>query len=159
ALRPRRHLREARVHASEAPRREGRATAPRCAGREADRDDPTAGGVSRRPTRGSVQAGPLSLLSLAASRAVAGAHDVADLSLADVGEARIAWADQQMPVLAQIRRRFEAERPLDGVHVAGCLHVTAETANLICALIAGGARAALCSANPMSVQDDVAAAL
>jgi adenosylhomocysteinase len=64
-----------------------------------------------------------------------------------------------MPVLAQIRERFAAERPLDGIRVAACLHVTAETANLIRTLIAGGARAALCSANPLSAQDDVAAAL
>lgn len=64
-----------------------------------------------------------------------------------------------MAVLAQIRERFDAERPLDGVRVAACLHVTAETANLLRTLIAGGARAALCSANPLSVQDDVAAAL
>jgi adenosylhomocysteinase len=64
-----------------------------------------------------------------------------------------------MPVLAQIRRRFESERPLAGIRVAACLHVTAETANLIEALRAGGAEAALCSANPLSVQDDVAAAL
>jgi adenosylhomocysteinase len=69
------------------------------------------------------------------------------------------WASQQMPVLAQIRERFERERPLDGVRVAACLHVTAETANLIDALRAGGAEAALCSANPLSVQDDVAAGL
>ena len=64
-----------------------------------------------------------------------------------------------MPVLAQVRRRFEQQTPLQGVRVAACLHVTAETANLIRALIAGGAQAALCSANPLSVQDDVAAAL
>jgi adenosylhomocysteinase len=64
-----------------------------------------------------------------------------------------------MPVLAQIRQRFATERPLDGIRVAACLHVTAETANLIRTLIAGGARAALCSANPLSAQDDVAAAL
>ncbi|HWE32155.1 MAG TPA: adenosylhomocysteinase [Solirubrobacteraceae bacterium] len=87
------------------------------------------------------------------------ASDVADLSLADAGAARIAWADQQMPVLAQIRERFAAERPLDGIRVAACLHVTAETANLIRTLIAGGAQATLCSANPLSAQDDVAAAL
>jgi adenosylhomocysteinase len=87
------------------------------------------------------------------------AHDIADLSLADEGEARIAWANGQMPVLAQLRERFALERPLDGVAVAACLHVTAETANLVRTLIAGGARVGLCSANPLSVQDDVAAAL
>ena len=86
-------------------------------------------------------------------------HDVADLALADEGEARIAWAAGQMPVLAQLRERFARERPLADVRVGACLHVTAETANLIDTLIAGGARTALCSANPLSVQDDVAAAL
>jgi adenosylhomocysteinase len=86
-------------------------------------------------------------------------HDVADLDLAGEGQERIEWADRQMPVLAQVRERFERERSLDGVRVAACLHVTAETANLIRALVAGGARAALSSANPLSVQDDVAAAL
>jgi adenosylhomocysteinase len=84
---------------------------------------------------------------------------VADLSLAPEGQSRIQWADGQMPVLAQVRARFERERPLEGVAVAACLHVTAETANLVRTLIAGGARTALCSANPLSVQDDVAAAL
>jgi adenosylhomocysteinase len=86
-------------------------------------------------------------------------YDVADLSLAPDGEARIAWAREQMPVLAQIRERFETERPLVGTRVAACLHVTAETANLLTTLIAGGATAALCSANPLSTQDDVAAGL
>jgi adenosylhomocysteinase len=86
-------------------------------------------------------------------------HEVADLSLAADGEKRIAWAGGQMPVLAQIRERFVAERPLDGIRIAACLHVTAETANLVLTLAAGGATPALCSANPLSVQDDVAAAL
>jgi adenosylhomocysteinase len=86
-------------------------------------------------------------------------HEVADLALASEGLARIAWAGEQMPVLARIRERFGDQRPLDGVSVAACLHVTAETANLLLALHAGGARAALCSANPLSTQDDVAAAL
>ncbi len=93
------------------------------------------------------------------ARAPVPPHDVADLSLAAEGQERIEWADQQMPVLARIRERFEAEQPLAGVKVAACLHVTAETANLIRTLIGGGARVALCSANPLSVQDDVAAAL
>jgi adenosylhomocysteinase len=84
---------------------------------------------------------------------------VADLGLAEAGQARIRWADGQMPVLGAIRARFARERPLDGVRVAVCLHVTAETANLIRALIAGGASTALCAANPFSTQDDVAAAL
>src|SRR5438270_13712619 len=86
-------------------------------------------------------------------------NDVAGLGRADEGQERIDWANGQMPVLAQVRRRFEQQTPLDGVRVAACLHVTAETANLIRTLIAGGASAALCSANPLSTQDDVAAAL
>ena len=86
-------------------------------------------------------------------------HDIADLSLAPDGAARIAWAGQQMPVLRQIRDRFADARPLAGMRIAACLHVTAETANLVLTLIAGGADVALCSANPLSTQDDVAAAL
>jgi adenosylhomocysteinase len=86
-------------------------------------------------------------------------HDVADLALAPEGEARIAWAAGQMPVLAQIRARFAEQRPLEGIRIAACLHVTAETANLVRTLRAGGAAVALCSANPLSAQDDVAAAL
>jgi adenosylhomocysteinase len=78
---------------------------------------------------------------------------------ADSGQARIDWADSQMPVLAQVRERLRRERPLDGVSVAACLHVTAETANLVRALIAGGAQVGLCAANPLSTQDDVALAL
>ena len=73
--------------------------------------------------------------------------------------ARIEWADGQMPVLRSIRERFEAERPLDGLRVAACLHVTAETACLVRTLEAGGATVALCAANPLSTQDDVAIAL
>jgi adenosylhomocysteinase len=87
------------------------------------------------------------------------ASDVADLELAPEGESRIAWAAGQMPVLAQIRERFAAARPLAGIRVAACLHVTAETANLMRTLVAGGAEVALCAANPLSTQDDVAAAL
>jgi adenosylhomocysteinase len=86
-------------------------------------------------------------------------HDVADLDLAEEGEARIAWADGQMPVLRSIRERFARTRPLEGVRVAACLHVTAETANLARTLSAGGAQVALCASNPLSTQDDVAAAL
>jgi adenosylhomocysteinase len=85
--------------------------------------------------------------------------EIADPSLAPAGEDRIRWAAGQMPVLARIRERFAAQRPLEGLHVAACLHVTAETANLVRALRAGGADVALCSANPLSTQDDVAAAL
>jgi adenosylhomocysteinase len=86
-------------------------------------------------------------------------HEIADLGLAPVGHARIVWANGQMPVLARIRERLAAERPLAGIRLAACLHVTAETANLILALAEGGAQVALCSANPLSTQDDVAAAL
>jgi adenosylhomocysteinase len=86
-------------------------------------------------------------------------HDVADLGLAEEGQARIAWAGEQMPVVGQISERFAREQPLKGVRVATCLHVTAETANLILTLQAGGASTALCSANPLSTQDDVASAL
>jgi len=86
-------------------------------------------------------------------------HEVADLGQAPVGASRIAWAAGQMPVLARIRKRFVSDRPLDGVRLGACLHVTAETANLILALADGGASVALCSANPLSTQDDVAAAL
>jgi adenosylhomocysteinase len=86
-------------------------------------------------------------------------HEVADLSLAPDGEARIAWASDQMPVLARIRERFERQQPLARIRIGACLHVTAETATLIRTLIAGGASAVLCSANPLSTQDDVAAAL
>ena len=85
--------------------------------------------------------------------------DVADLALADAGRLKIEWADRQMPVLAGIRERFERERPLEGWKISACLHVTAETANLMRTLAAGGADAVLCSSNPLSTQDDVAASL
>jgi adenosylhomocysteinase len=85
--------------------------------------------------------------------------DISDPALAEAGQARIEWADAQMPVLRTIRERFERERPLDGITVAACLHVTAETANLVRALVAGGAEVALCAANPLSTQDETAAAL
>jgi adenosylhomocysteinase len=86
-------------------------------------------------------------------------HDVADLALADAGQARIEWADRHMPVLASIRERFEREKPLEGIQLGLCLHVTTETANLVRTLTAGGADVALCASNPLSTQDDVAAAL
>jgi adenosylhomocysteinase len=85
--------------------------------------------------------------------------DVRDLSLAEAGEHRIQWAAREMPVLASIRDRFDAEKPLRGVRLGACLHVTTETANLVIALQAGGADVALCASNPLSTQDDVAAAL
>jgi adenosylhomocysteinase len=86
-------------------------------------------------------------------------HDVKDLALAPAGVTRILWADAEMPVLAGIRERFERERPLDGVRISACLHVTTETANLARTLAAGGADVVLCASNPLSTQDDVAAAL
>ncbi len=86
-------------------------------------------------------------------------HDVADLSLAAQGKARIEWAERSMPVLRQIRERFEKERPFEGVKLAACMHVTTETANLMRALKAGGAELFLCASNPLSTQDDTAAAL
>jgi len=85
--------------------------------------------------------------------------DVRDIGLADAGALKIEWADRQMPVLAGIRERFAAEKPLAGWKISACLHVTAETANLMRTLAAGGADAVLCSSNPLSTQDDVAASL
>jgi adenosylhomocysteinase len=85
--------------------------------------------------------------------------DVRDLALADAGKARIEWAATFMPVLAQIRDRFAKTKPLAGTRIGACLHVTTETANLMIALQAGGAEIALCASNPLSTQDDVAAAL
>ncbi len=86
-------------------------------------------------------------------------HDIRDIGLAAQGVLRIEWADMQMPVLAAIRKRFESERPLEGVRCGCCLHVTTETANLMRTLKAGGADVALCASNPLSTQDDTAAAL
>src|SRR5438270_8403529 len=86
-------------------------------------------------------------------------YDVKDLALAGEGKRRIEWADRQMPVLAAIRDRFESEQPLVGHRISACLHVTTETANLMRTLKAGGAEVLLCASNPLSTQDDVAAAL
>ena len=85
--------------------------------------------------------------------------DIKDPGLKDLGVKRILWADQDMPVLRKIRERFEAERPLAGRKMSACLHITAETANLARTLKAGGADLVLCASNPLSTQDDVAAAL
>jgi adenosylhomocysteinase len=85
--------------------------------------------------------------------------DVKDLGLAEKGKARVEWADQEMRVLAQIRDRFEKEQPLAGIRIGACLHVTTETANLMRTLVVGGADVALCASNPLSTQDDAAAAL
>ncbi len=168
-------VREARLRAAEAPRREGRPPPPRRARRQADEAQRGAGRLHRRPGRRPVQARPLPLLDprdeprvpTAARTRVAGvelalrreSHDVADLGLAEAGQARVEWADAQMPVLRSIRARFERERPLDGVRIAVCHHVTTETAGLVRTLSAGGAEVALCASNPLSTQDDVAAAL
>ncbi|NDJ52551.1 MAG: adenosylhomocysteinase [Chloroflexi bacterium] len=86
-------------------------------------------------------------------------YDVADLGLADQGRHRMEWAAREMPVLKLIRERFEQERPLDGLRISACLHVTSETANLARTLQAGGADVVLAASNPLSTQDDVAACL
>ncbi len=86
-------------------------------------------------------------------------YDVKDLSLVPEGILRIEWAAREMPVIALIRERFRHDRPLAGVRISGCLHITTETANLALTLAEGGAQVALCASNPLSTQDDVAAAL
>ncbi len=86
-------------------------------------------------------------------------HDIKDVELATGGRYRIEWAGQEMPVLKQIRERFEKEKPLKGVRISACLHVTTETANLMQTLQAGGADVVLTASNPLSTQDDVAASL
>ena len=85
--------------------------------------------------------------------------DVRDLGLAEEGRERIEWAAGEMGVLALVRERFEKERPLEGIRIGACMHVTTETANLVDALKAGGAEVAVCASNPLSTQDDVAAAI
>ncbi len=86
-------------------------------------------------------------------------YDVTNTALAAEGKKRIEWAERNMPVLAQIKERFEKEQPFAGIRIAACMHVTTETANLMRALKAGGAELALCASNPLSTQDDTAAAL
>jgi len=86
-------------------------------------------------------------------------HDVKNLSLAAEGRLKIEWAEQSMPVLRQVRERFTHEQPLKGIRIGACLHVTTETAVLMLTLKAGGAQLALCASNPLSTQDDTAAAL
>jgi adenosylhomocysteinase len=86
-------------------------------------------------------------------------YDVKDMGLATLGRQRIEWAGNQMPVVESIRERFRKQRPLKGQRVSACLHVTSETANLMIALQEGGADVALCASNPLSTQDDIAAAL
>lgn len=86
-------------------------------------------------------------------------YDIKDISLSDRGKKRIEWANNDMPVLRLVKERFERERPLSGLKMSACLHVTAETANLVRTLKTGGADILLCASNPLSTQDDVAAAL
>src|SRR5208283_2292031 len=86
-------------------------------------------------------------------------YDIKDIKLADKGKLRIEWANQSMPVLNLIKKRFEKEKPLKGVRLTACLHVTTETASLMQTLKAGGAEVAICASNPLSTQDDVAASL
>jgi adenosylhomocysteinase len=86
-------------------------------------------------------------------------YDVKDMSLAEQGRNRIEWAEKEMPVLRAIRERFEKEKPFKGIRMSGCLHITTETANLARTLVGGGADLILCASNPLSTQDDVAAAL
>jgi adenosylhomocysteinase len=98
-------------------------------------------------------------LATAAATLARARGDVKDLSLAEAGRKRVEWAERDMPVLRAIRQRFARERPLAGMRMSACLHVTAETANLARTLRAGGADLRLCASNPLSTQDDVAAAL
>ena len=86
-------------------------------------------------------------------------YDIKDINLAAKGKLRIEWAENDMPVLRQIRARFKKEKPLKGISLAACLHVTTETANLAITLKEGGAKVYLCASNPLSTQDDVAASL
>jgi len=86
-------------------------------------------------------------------------YDIKDISFAEKGHLRVEWAEMAMPVLKLIRARFEQEKPLTGIRLSACLHVTTETAALMKTLVAGGARVTLCASNPLSTQDDVAAYL
>ena len=86
-------------------------------------------------------------------------YDVKDLGLAELGRRRIEWASREMPVIRLLRERFAKEKPLAGIRIAACLHITTETANLALTLQAGGADTILCASNPLSTQDDAAAAL
>src|SRR3989338_8454396 len=86
-------------------------------------------------------------------------YDIKDLSLAKEGKLKIEWADRQMPVLRIIRERFAKEKPLKGIILGACLHITSETANLLITLKTGGARVTACASNPLSTQDMVAASL
>src|SRR6185369_1537784 len=137
------------------PGREGRTAAPGRARRPAHPAVQGAGRLHRRPGRRPVQAGPLPLLTPVRPES----SDGTDPGLAAAGQARIGWAERTMPVLGLIRESYAGSRPLDGLAVAACLHVTAETAVLVNVLRAAGARVHLAASNPLSTQDDVAAAL
>src|SRR3954470_3081409 len=97
--------------------------------------------------------------SMATATATPTKSDIKDAKLAPLGKKRILWADRDMPVLTDIRKRFEKEKPLAGMRMAACLHVTAETANLARTLKAGGADLVLIASNPLSTQDEVAASI
>ena len=86
-------------------------------------------------------------------------YDIKDIGLAEKGRLRAEWAEREMPVLRTIKERFAKEQPLKGIKLAGCLHITAETANLAHTLAAAGADLTLCASNPLSTQDDIAAHL
>ena len=86
-------------------------------------------------------------------------YGIKDIDLANKGKDKIEWAEKQMPVLSIIEKRFSKEKPLKGIRVSACLHVTTETANLVKTLKEGGAEVSLCASNPLSTQDDVAASL
>ena len=86
-------------------------------------------------------------------------YDIKDIELAKQGKNKIEWAEREMPVLRGIKKDFSTDKPLEGINICSCLHVTSETANLMITLKEGGANAALCASNPLSTQDDVAASL
>src|SRR5512136_1502 len=86
-------------------------------------------------------------------------YDIRDIKLAEKGRLRIEWSGMSMPVLKKIRERFSRQKPLKGLRLSACLHVTTETANLLRTLKAGGAEVVVCASNPLSTQDDVAASL
>src|SRR5262245_63425590 len=116
---------------------------------------------ARRPHRRDAWAAPVRppRQGVAMTVATRPACDIKDVKLAPQGKKRILWADRDMPVLARIRERFEKDKPLRGLRLSACLHVTAETANLARTLKAGGADVLLVASNPLSTQDDVAASL
>src|SRR5262249_9103572 len=169
AVHPAAGLPDWRAHPAQAPRREGRPAAPGRPRRTAHRADQGTGQLPWRPGGRAVQAGPLPLLSqgmtpdappgMTPDAPPGPPSDIADAGLAEAGRARIGWAQRGMPVLRLITERYAGEQPFAGLTVAACLHVTAETAGLVGALRAGGARVFLAASNPLSTQDDVAAAL